>query len=85
MTNFASMGVMKNLGFSYERDIEKAGFPHVFYRLTRESCSTSDWGEFFTVVACTLAGARSSRLPERAIHAGEAAVAHLLRLSGEKA
>ncbi|MFP8878412.1 MAG: GNAT family N-acetyltransferase [Myxococcota bacterium] len=40
-TNFASMGVMKKLGFSYERDIENAGFPHVFYRLTRESWSTS--------------------------------------------
>ncbi len=34
-TNHASMGVMKHLGFRYERDIEKAGFPHVFYRLTR--------------------------------------------------
>ena len=38
-TNHASMGVMKKLGFSYQRDIEKAGFPHVFYRLTREAWS----------------------------------------------
>lgn len=42
-TNHASMGVMKKLGFSYERDIEKAGLPHVFYRLTRDIWSTSDW------------------------------------------
>ena len=36
-TNLASMGVMKNLGFSYQRDVEKAGLTHVFYRLTRQS------------------------------------------------
>jgi ribosomal-protein-alanine N-acetyltransferase len=36
-TNNASMSVMQKLGFRYERDIEKAGLPHVFYRLARES------------------------------------------------
>lgn len=37
-TNLASIGVMAKLGFVHERDVEKAGLPHVFCRLTRE-----DW------------------------------------------
>jgi RimJ/RimL family protein N-acetyltransferase len=32
-TNDASRRVMEKLGFSYERDIEHAGMPHVLYRL----------------------------------------------------
>lgn len=39
-TNTASMGVMEKLGFRYERDIEKSGFSHVLYRLTRETWRT---------------------------------------------
>lgn len=35
-TNHASKRVIEKLGFAYEREIEHAGFPHAFYRLTRE-------------------------------------------------
>ncbi len=36
--NVASQGVMKKLGFVYERDVEHVGLPHVLYRLYRK-----DW------------------------------------------
>ena len=32
--NHASRRVMERLGFSYERDVEHAGLPHVLYRLS---------------------------------------------------
>jgi RimJ/RimL family protein N-acetyltransferase len=32
-TNLASQRVMEKLGFQYERDIIRAGVPHLFYRL----------------------------------------------------
>ena len=34
-TNRGSRRVMEKLGFEYERDVEHAGLPHVFYRLHR--------------------------------------------------
>jgi RimJ/RimL family protein N-acetyltransferase len=33
--NLASRRVMEKLGMTYDRDIERAGLPHVLYRLTR--------------------------------------------------
>ena len=38
--NVASRGVMEQLGFSYDREVEHAGLPHVLYRLTND-----DWGD----------------------------------------
>ncbi len=35
-TNVASRRVMEKVGFSYERDIQHAGLPHVLYRRTSE-------------------------------------------------
>lgn len=35
-TNMASRRVMAKAGFSYERDIQQAGLPHVLYRRTSE-------------------------------------------------
>ena len=42
--NKASRGVIEKLGFAYERQIEHAGWPHAFYRLTRESWSAERRG-----------------------------------------
>jgi len=40
-TNHASQGVMKKLGFRYQRDVDKAGMPHVLYRLTPDEWSAA--------------------------------------------
>jgi [ribosomal protein S5]-alanine N-acetyltransferase len=34
--NLASRRVMEKLGFTYERDFDHAGYPHVLYRMIRE-------------------------------------------------
>lgn len=35
--NVASRGVMENLGFAFDAEIEHAGLPHVLYRLDRQT------------------------------------------------
>ena len=38
--NVASRGVMEKLGFSYDREVEHVGLPHVLYRL-----ASDDWSD----------------------------------------
>lgn len=49
-TNLASRRVLEKSGFVYARDFERAGLPHVLYRLTRDAWEAARRG----TVACTM-------------------------------
>ena len=38
--NIASRRVMEKAGFAYDRDIQRAGLPHVLYRIVRDARPT---------------------------------------------